>query len=155
MTRQSRTLGRRIPSVSCASINGSSSRSDGCRWISGMPVLLPYRKMTWKVVCVTEDLTSRPPRILRHSFLYSRRKMRRTDTSFCRTSGCRKTISLSGSTATMFRMMYGNGRDFYKRRRAMWFTTVTLKNSLNGWANASISARLLSTVGAPYNGAES
>jgi hypothetical protein len=44
----------------------------------------------------------------------------------------------------------GKDRDFCKRRRAMWFTTVTLKNSLNGWANASISARLLSTVGAPY-----
>lgn len=36
-----------------------------------------------------------------------------------------------------------------KRFKAMWSTTATSRNSSSGWANDSISARLLSTAGEP------
>ena len=106
----SRTPARRTPSGSSASINGSSSRSDGCRWRNGMPAPFPFPRTIWKAVYVTAASTCPPRRISRPLFWFSLPVMRTADTSSCRTSGCRRIRSTCASGATTFRMTCGSAR---------------------------------------------
>lgn len=74
--------------------------------------------------------------------------MRPTNTPSCRISGFQRTTSTSASGATMCHTMCGSARDTSKPRKAMSFTTVTLKSSLKTWVNASTSGRSPSIAGA-------
>lgn len=92
-------------------------------------------------------LTYPPPRILRLLYWCFLRLMKMTNTSFCRTSGYRRTISTFESCVTMYHKMCGSGKVTFKPRRVMLSTTATSKNSSSPWVNASISVRLPSTAG--------
>ena len=107
---RSRTPARRTPSGSSASISGSSSQSDGCRWRNGKPAPSRYWKTTSRAASATADSTCPLRRTSRLSSWCSRPVMMTADTAFCRTSGCRRKRFSFAFGATTCRMTCGNGR---------------------------------------------
>ncbi len=120
------------------------------RWMpmtNGINVPLLSARMTWKAASATAVLIFPVQRILLLLRWCSRRLMKRTNSAFCHSSGCRRKPSTCASAVTMFPMMYGNGRDICRPPRAMWCIMATLRSSSKNWENCLISVKLLLTVG--------
>ena len=84
---QNKTLQRRMHSDSLDSINGSNRQFVGCRWRSGINVLLLSMKMNSKVESATAGLTFRLLRTLLLWYLCFHPPMKMTDISFFLTFG--------------------------------------------------------------------